>query len=212
MNSVWGRARLRGPHDRIPELPPHPASTVLTTGRSTHATRMMLVDGRPALVSAMLVRPANPGTVRTSGTAPVLISLRYLGRDFAEDLETRYLLEKARFSPTPAHRPNEYALALRSDDGGPLAYLIWEPELPGSRILETMLPVAAVLLATLGLLTFLLVRGLRQSLEERAAFEAHAAHLAFHDALTGLPNRALLRARMEERLAQPKRVVHPPCC
>ena len=67
-----------------------------------------------------------------------------------------------------------------------------------------MLPVAAVLLATLGLLTFLLVRGLRQSLEERAAFEAHAAHLAYHDALTGLPNRALLRARMEERLAQPK--------
>ena len=41
-------------------------------------------------------------------------------------------------------------------------------------------------------------RRLRNSACELAAAEAHSAHLAFHDALTGLPNRSLFQHRLDE--------------
>jgi diguanylate cyclase (GGDEF)-like protein len=53
----------------------------------------------------------------------------------------------------------------------------------------------------LTLLMLLLARRLKQTLNERAAFEARAAHLAYHDSLTGLPNRALLNERLQQALA-----------
>jgi GGDEF domain-containing protein len=51
------------------------------------------------------------------------------------------------------------------------------------------------------LFSALLLR-LRRSLKQLAASEAHARHLSHHDVLTGLPNRALLAARLEQCLTE----------
>ncbi|MEA3057858.1 MAG: hypothetical protein QOF34_673 [Sphingomonadales bacterium] len=191
---------VNGPHDRHSGQALLPGSTVRTTDRAIHETHLTMVGGRPAAVSAMLIKPSTEGYAQPNPNWPVLISVRYLDGSFMSELQSRYLIDGPRFSLQPQHQPKEVAIALRTEAGRRLGYIIWKPELPGSRILHTLLPFAVAALAMLALLMLLLTRSLKQTLNERAAFEARAAHLAYHDSLTGLPNRALLNERLQHSL------------
>ena len=201
LHSARGEIRQVGPHDRIAGRPLHPKSTVLTTERPTHDTHLMLIGGRPAVASAMLIQPSTANYVRPKHDWPALISLRYIDGQFLNELQSRYLIDDARFSASPALLPGEQALPLETEWHQRLGYLIWRPELPGRRILAMMLPLVISGLAVLALLMLLLTKRLKQTLNERAEFEARAAHLAYHDSLTGLPNRALLNERLQQSLA-----------
>src|SRR5438874_1933252 len=195
------RACVNGSHDRHAGRPLLPNSTVRTTERAVHETHLTMVGGRPAAVSAMLIKPSTEGYVKPNPDWPVLISVRYLDGSFMSELQSRYLIDAPRFSLRSGHQPDEVAEPLKTEAGRRLGYIIWKPELPGSRILDALLPFAISALAVLALLMLLLTRSLKQTLNERAAFEARAAHLAYHDSLTGLPNRALLNERLQHSLA-----------
>jgi diguanylate cyclase (GGDEF)-like protein len=149
----------------------------------------------------MLIKESTEGFVHPNPDWPVLISVRYLDGSFMSELQSRYLIDAPRFALRPDHQPGEVAEPLKTEAGRKLGYIIWKPELPGSRILNNLLPFAVSALAVLALLMLLLTRSLKQTLNERAAFEARAAHLAYHDSLTGLPNRALLNERLQQSLA-----------
>jgi diguanylate cyclase (GGDEF)-like protein len=195
------RACVNGRHDRHAGRPLLPNSTVRTTERAVHETHLTMVGGRPAAVSAMLIKPSTEGYVKPNPDWPVLISVRYLDGSFMSELQSRYLIDGPRFSLHSGHLSDEVAEPLETEAGRKLGYIIWKPELPGSRILNALLPFAISALAVLALLMLLLTRSLKQTLNERAAFEARAAHLAYHDSLTGLPNRALLNERLQHSLA-----------
>ena len=195
------RACLNGSHDRHAGRPLLPNSTVRTTARAVHETHLTMVGGRPAAVSAMLIKPSTVGIREAesglAGPHQCPLSRRKLHERAPVALPHRCA---ALFAPcgAPAGRSGR---AARDEAGRRLGYIIWKPELPGSRILDAVLPFAISALALLALLMLLLTRSLKQTLNERAAFEARAAHLAYHDSLTGLPNRALLNERLQHSLA-----------
>lgn len=204
LNSVrGGPGGILGPHDRNPGQPLSEGSTVRTTARAVHDTHLISIGGRPAAASVMLMKPSTDGYVGKRSAWPAMVSIRYLDGAFMRELQARNLLDGARFSASGILRDGESFLYIRDAWARPLGYLIWKPELPGRRIVGALLPANFVGLLMLGALMFMLLGRLKHTLGERGALEAQARHLAFHDTLTGLPNRALLTDRLKSALAVP---------
>ena len=117
-------------------------------------------------------------------------------------------LNGARSAPTADADENEVAFQIDATaNGEPIGFIVWRPDLPGSRVIGRLMPalsIAARLIAVL--LSVLLVR-LRSSLGELKKSELHARQLALHDVLTDLPNRALFAMRFDECLAETRNSV-----
>jgi hypothetical protein len=191
-----------GQHDRNPgkQLTSH--SSVRTTPRTAHDTHLILVGGRPAAASVMLIKPSTPGYVGERDAWPALVSIRYLDSGFARDLQTKHLIDAPRFRRLDDRVGDERSLLIRSEWGDDLGYLIWTPELPGSRIISALWPAYALAMTLLAVLMVLILRRLTQSLRDRGLLEERATHLAYHDALTGLPNRTFFNEAVERALAE----------
>jgi len=187
-----------GLHDRNPGRQLNPNNSVRTTPRTTHESHIMLVGGRPAAASALLIQPSTPNYVQPNGEWPVLVSVRYLDRGFLAELSSRQLISSPRFSRSSNRLANEHLIPLRAERNEEIGYLIWKPELPGTRILGKLVPINLLILICLASFMIFLGRKLHGAAGELATAEAHAAHLAFHDSLTGLPNRAFFQRRLEE--------------
>ena len=88
---------------------------------------------------------------------------------------------------------------------GVVGYVAWILDQPGRRMIATAMPgLAAGGAAAIALLVFLNLR-LRRAAARLEASEAQARHVAFHDPLTGLPNRALFDERLEQALEASRR-------
>nr|WP_294847631.1 bifunctional diguanylate cyclase/phosphodiesterase [uncultured Sphingomonas sp.] len=194
-------AVARGPHDYLPGSS-HTRDQMKRRWRTYHVAHMLLVNGRPAAVSASNIIPATDGYVAKKGEWPIIISVRYLDQGFLAQVSARQLLRAPRFSSHPDVTGSDRAIALSTDWGEPMGYFIFSPEKFGTRILAKMLPWVAIILAGLTLFATMTGRRLRRSAKAIADAEADAAHLAYHDRQTGLGNRALFHRSLGEWIEQ----------
>jgi diguanylate cyclase (GGDEF)-like protein len=170
---------------------------VLTLG----ASDLVNVNGRPAILSVKPIVSDTGDLVQAPGAEYMHVAARYLDGEFAAGLERDYLLDDLRFSWDGEVPPGAARAALLKDDGLPLGYLVWTPFRPGSTVLWRVGPVMlglaiASLIVLAGLLVALRRRSINLSLSE-----AEVRHLAHHDLLTGLSNRAQLANRFDAAVA-----------
>ena len=189
------QARLRNPQPR----------QAGSSDRTPGAVDLALVAGRPSIVSVKPFIAESLAPEAFSQTPFVHISVRHLDGQFATSLARQYQLDGARFSRTRDVASGERTALLTNRRGVPLGYLSWRPFGPGAMMIARIAPAAtAALLLILAMVAWLLQR-IRRSTLQLEASQAQAQHLAFHDPLTGLANRALFNERLTKALAESHR-------
>jgi diguanylate cyclase (GGDEF)-like protein len=191
---------------------------VRAQGRSAvvQATDMMGISGRPAAVSVMRVLPLTDKIARASDTEPLIVSVRFLDDAFLQQMSSRHLIENLRFSHGSTAGEGEYSFPLIAKNGHVIGSMFWRPDLPGAKIMLSLAPITGLTVGMMALLMGVLARSLLRSrrqqqatldqlntaLIELKASETQAQQLAFLDALTGLPNRAMFADRLDQMLTQ----------
>ena len=172
------------------------ASSILTPG----AIDLAMVHGHPAIVSAKPVVSDTGEISQPPGREHLHISIRYLDGSFVADLAQRYQLEDGHFLRTPPEDSDTSRVALRTETGQVIGYFAWTPFRPGSAMLAQLAPaLIGSLLLVFAIVAWLLLRISRSTLQLSAA-KSHAQHLADHDPLTSLANRALFDKELNRGL------------
>ena len=176
------------------EAPPEDSS-VKTAGAWEIAT----IGGRPAIISLKPIVSETGEVPQPRGAEYLHVSVRYLDGSFLERLSSLYGIDRPRFSWSEA---GPASLAVGRPDGRAIGYIAWQPFEPGEQVEDQMTPVLVIALLIVGALISFLLWRIWRSRTELEASRAQAQHLAFHDSLTGLPNRALFEDRLELALSR----------
>jgi len=115
------------------------------------------------------------------------------------------LLDNARFSTGDTPHRGELSLGIANQSGRQIATFIWTPIRPGATVLSQSTPAIIAALCVVSLIVVGLIAGLSRSAAELEAGREAAQHMAFHDKLTGLANRALFEDRLTQAVASARR-------
>jgi diguanylate cyclase (GGDEF)-like protein len=159
------------------------------------AAAILSNEGKPVFAAAMEITPSLSKALE-SKRPRLLVSVTDLSAPVLKDIGRSVLINDLGYSANGALSANKFPI--RSDDGKAMGALSWTPKQPGNALISDLLPpILIVLIAAMASIAALFKR-LTRSTRELAKREVEAQYLANHDALTGLPNRRRLAARLAE--------------
>jgi diguanylate cyclase (GGDEF)-like protein len=170
-----------------------------SAGRTVGVTRIDLVEGRPAIVSMKPIVSETGKIEQAPGSEYLHISVRFLDGNFLSKLSDLYGIDHPSFAWEPT---GSASLPVHNGNGKTIGFIGWSPFEPGEQVEDKMVPALTLALLVVGILVSLLLARIWRSRMELETSRTQAQHLAFHDSLTGLPNRALFEERLEKALAR----------
>lgn len=157
------------------------------------------IEGRPQLITATLIEPdfGAVGVYDQSRRAPVLLAAKELDSEAVTAIGRNLMMPGLHLAaPGLRHDWLTNVITIAGPGGPAAASLTWPSRRPGSAIAREAAPV--VIFAGLVILFggAWLVARTRRLARGLAATQAHALHVALHDAFTGLANRTLFEDRL----------------
>lgn len=166
---------------------------------SPQAIDFALFEGRPALIAVMPILSYSGENAPTVGEESFYISISMLDDELAAYFGDQYRIGNPGFVVSEPVGGTA-ALPVMNATGEPKAWLTWDPERPGARLVGAALPALLAALVVGIIIVGLLLRSLRGALVQLQSEREDAHHRAQHDPLTGLGNRDLFRVRLSEGL------------
>jgi diguanylate cyclase (GGDEF)-like protein len=167
-------------------------------GKMVAADLVSLAD-RPAILSIAPLVPSSSRVSQQPGSEYLHISVQYIDDAVIGKIAEQYLLSRAHLLSL-SQAAGTAAIPLADTHGVILGYIGWDQERPGLTMVRKASPAFVVgLLLAASALAFLL-RRLRRASSALQTSQDQAQYLAFHDTLTGLPNRALFEDRLRRAL------------
>ena len=179
-------------------------STAAVSGLGTEDI-VALADGQPAIVSLRPIVPSSDAVQQSPGSEFIHVSIRAIDAQVAEEISAKYAIEGLGYSDINPVDGDTVAAPILSNDGRIVSYFAWIPDEPAYALIRDTAPALAAALAFAALAATLLLRRLKRTSTLLEHSRAEASYLAFHDALTGVPNRALFEDRLEQALAHMRR-------
>ena len=165
------------------------------------AERQVSIGGQTYIVSATLVQPDFGKVLPKGPRAPIVIAAKPIDAGMLKSFSRRYLLDNLLLLGPTAQPAGRSVIELRDMDGAVVATLSWVPRQPGTYLLQKLQWPLLGGIAVLAILALLVIRRGRAIVNELIASETRSRHLAYHDQLTQLPNRALLFETLRALLA-----------
>ncbi|WP_033001339.1 EAL domain-containing protein [Mesorhizobium sp. LSJC269B00] len=163
------------------------------------ADDLVSLGGQPAILSVMPLVPSSDRVTQAPGSEYLHVSIEFINDAVIGKIAQKYLLAGAHLLPM-AQPLGSAAIPLIDKQGVILGYIAWDQERPGLTLVGKASPALALAaLVAASVLAFLL-RRLRRASSALQTSQAQAQYLAFHDTLTGLPNRALFEDRLRRAL------------
>jgi len=173
------------------------AGRVWSLSAPANAHNIIRVNGRVYIAVASLVQ-ADFGTVQSLfKTAPIVIAIKPLDEQFLNQFGQRYLRPELQLRQLQMHdMPDVAQVDINDDLGKYVATFFWRPDKPGTELAETLMLPAFLVVSIFMAMIYVMQRRSWRAAQELIASEARASHLAYHDPLTGLPNRVLFFDRL----------------
>jgi diguanylate cyclase (GGDEF) domain len=156
------------------------------------ATGLAKAEGQIFIVIATLIQPDLGLVVPKGPRAPVVLTAMPIDKAMLAPFAARYLVKDLTLDLGADPHFDKIRFRLQSPSGEDIAFLCWTSRRPGAMLYRDLKwPMLAALLL-LGVVGALLIRRTRVIVEDLIQNEKQAHHLAYHDQLTTVPNRAKL--------------------
>jgi diguanylate cyclase (GGDEF)-like protein len=164
------------------------------------------IDGRPAVVGVATIVPGGGRNPSSNFAPPVAVSVAFLEREMLQLIASEIAADAVAVHdgdlPDGALADGKIAAEIPLAPDETKAWLVWSPRTPGATMLVQLLPALFAVVALLAIVTMVVLLYVRRTTERLDQSERRATELAYHDRLTGLPNRAHLLDSLTERLAE----------
>jgi diguanylate cyclase len=172
-------------------------TTVAKGGTHRQTAVIRRLTGRPAIVAAVAVGPADGIPASLDNVAPIIMSVKFIDDSALASIETQLRLTNLRKIEQDPVPPGDLVYDVSGPDGNAIARFAWTPKQPGAEIVHNVVPFIAVAITGFALLAAFVLRYMRRTAAAIAAGESRLRHLAMHDPLCGLPNRIFFSERLE---------------
>jgi diguanylate cyclase (GGDEF)-like protein len=169
---------------------------VLSIGESD----VSIVNGHPAIVSVKPIVSDTGNVAQVPGTEFLHVAVRYLDGSLLSGVARDYQFDDLRFTWSKVPATGRSYTGLSTSAGKTFGYLTWKPFRPGAYVANETRPAIIGAGATIFLIVSFLSSAILKRSRRLATSQAKLHHLAGHDVLTGLANRATFNDKLDRTI------------